>query len=34
MKHKITTYHLCLIALAVVINLVGGQIALILRLPI
>lgn len=34
MKSKFTTYHICMIALAIVINIVGGQIALLLRLPI
>ena len=34
MKNKITTYHLCLIAFAVVMNIIGGEIALLLHLPI
>lgn len=34
MKAKISIYHICIIALAIVINLVGGQIALMLKLPI
>lgn len=34
MKNKITVYHICVIAFAVVINIVGGEIALLLRLPI
>lgn len=34
MKQKMTIYHICMIALAIVINLVGGQIALMLKLPI
>lgn len=34
MKSKISIYHICIIALAIVINLVGGQIALMLKLPI
>lgn len=35
-KHagRINTYQICLVAMAVVINIVGGQIALMLRLPI
>lgn len=31
---KINTYQVCLVAMAVVVNIVGGQIALMLRLPI
>ena len=31
---KITVYHICMIAMAVGLNVVGGQIALFLRLPI
>lgn len=34
MKQKITTYHICMLALAVVINLVGAQVALLFRLPV
>lgn len=34
MKSKISIYKLCLAALAVCINLVGGELALLLRLPI
>lgn len=34
MKYKIQTKHLCVIALAIVINLIGSQIALAFRLPI
>ena len=34
MKQKITAQQLCLTALAIVINVVGGQVALALRLPI
>ena len=34
MKNKVTAYHLCVIAFCVVINIVGGQIALFARLPI
>ena len=34
MKSKITVYHISMIAFAIVINLVGGQIALMLKLPI
>ena len=30
---KITTYQICLVALAVGVNIVGGQIALFLKLP-
>ena len=33
-KNKITAYHICAVAFAVVINLIGGQIALLLKLPI
>lgn len=33
-KRKLDTYQICLIALAIVINVVGGQLALTLRLPI
>lgn len=31
---KINAFHICAVALAVVINLIGGQIALLLKLPI
>ena len=31
---KMTTYKICMIAFAICINFVGGQIALLLRLPI
>lgn len=31
---RINTYQVCLVAMAVVVNIVGGQIALMLRLPI
>ena len=31
---RINTYQICLVAMAVVINIVGGQIALMLRLPV
>jgi len=34
MKNKINAYKICIIALAVVINYIGGQIALMLKLPI
>lgn len=34
MKTKLSVYHLCLIAFAIVLNLVGAQIALLLHLPI
>ena len=34
MKTKFTIYHISMIALAVVLNLIGGQIALMLKLPI
>lgn len=34
MKHRMTIQQLCMIALAIVINVVGGQIALALHLPI
>ena len=33
-KKGITVYQLCVIALAAVMNIVGGQIALVLKLPI
>lgn len=33
-KRKINTYQICLVALAVGINIVGGQIALFLKLPV
>lgn len=33
-KNGISVYKICVIAFAVVINLIGGQIALMLRLPI
>ena len=33
-RTPLSTYQICLIALAIVINVVGGQIALALRLPI
>ena len=31
---NISTYHICAIAFAIVINIIGGQIALLLHLPI
>ena len=31
---KISTYHVCAIAFAIAINIIGGQIALLLHLPI
>lgn len=34
MKRRMTSRTLCLIALCVVVNIVGGQLALLLRLPI
>ncbi len=34
MKNRMNVYQICLIALAVVLNIVGGQIALILHLPV
>ena len=34
MKQKLTAYHLSMIAFSVVLNLIGGQLALLLRLPI
>lgn len=34
MKKKISVYQICFVALAVVLNLVGGELALVLRLPI
>ncbi len=34
MKKKISVYQICFVAMAVVLNLVGGQLALALRLPI
>lgn len=34
MKQRVTTYQLCLLAFCVVINIVGAQIALFIRLPI
>lgn len=34
MKQQISVYHICLLALAVCINLAGGQLALTLRLPV
>ncbi len=33
-KKKFSVYHICFIAMAIVINIVGGQIALLLKLPI
>lgn len=33
-KRKINTYQICLVALAVGINIVGGQLALFLKLPV
>ena len=33
-RRKLGTYQICLIALAIVMNVIGGQIALALRLPI
>lgn len=34
MKAKFSIFQICMIALSVVVNIVGGQIALLLRLPI
>ena len=34
MNKKMTTLRLCMIAMAVCINVAGGQLALMLRLPI
>lgn len=34
MKRKITVYQICCVAFAAVLNLAGGQLALMLRLPI
>ena len=34
MKSKFSVYHICMIAFAIILNLVGGQIALMLKLPI
>lgn len=34
MRSNITTYHLCMLAFAVVINIIGSEIALLLHLPI
>lgn len=34
MKNRITTFQICLIAMAVCINVAGGQIALLLHLPV
>lgn len=34
MNHKFSTYHICVIAFAIVINIIGGQLALMLQLPI
>lgn len=34
MQKKFTSYHVCLIAFAICLNLIGAQIALVLRLPI
>lgn len=34
MKNRMNVYQICLVALAVVLNIVGGQIALMLHLPI
>lgn len=34
MKHSLSVYQICLIAFAIVLNLVGAQIALLLQLPI
>ncbi|MDO4466233.1 MAG: ECF transporter S component [Bacillota bacterium] len=31
---KLNTYHICMIAMAIVVNFIGGQIALHLQLPI
>ena len=31
---RISTYHICMLAFAIVINIVGGEIALLLHLPI
>ena len=33
-RKKITVFQLCVVAMAVGINMVGGQLALLLRLPI
>lgn len=34
MKQRITIFRICLVALAAVLNIAGGQLALMLRLPI
>lgn len=34
MKKKVTTYQICILAFCVIMNIIGGQIALFLRLPI
>lgn len=34
MKNRINVYQICLVGLAVVLNIIGGQLALLLRLPI
>lgn len=33
-KNKISAFHICVVAFSVVINLIGGQLALMLKLPI
>ena len=33
-KGKISAYKICLIAFAICINLIGGQVALLLKLPV
>ena len=33
-KNKVSIYHLCFVALAICINVAGGQIAVIFHLPI
>ena len=33
-ENKINVYQICLVALAVGINIVGGQIALFMKLPV
>ena len=32
--YRVSTYKICIVAFAICINLVGGQIALFLKLPI
>ena len=34
MKNRISVYQICLVGLAIVLNIAGGQIALMLRLPV